>query len=139
MGRHIRSLRLDRAWSQEHLADLAGVSVRTIQRLEQGHPASLETTKALAAAFDVPASHVSAPSHTTEEDLAMTDATLAQNRPATTPWGGFKRTLILFAGINAGLAGINAVFTPDHWWFVYPLAGWGLAVVLKAVKLRWPA
>lgn len=32
----VKQLRLQRAWSQEQLAELAGVSVRTIQRIENG-------------------------------------------------------------------------------------------------------
>ncbi len=49
----IRKLRLKRGWSQAQLAEMAGVTTRTIQRLEHGHRASLETYKALAAVFEV--------------------------------------------------------------------------------------
>lgn len=49
----IRKLRLQRGWSQSQLADMTGVTTRTIQRLERGHKASLETAKALAAVFEV--------------------------------------------------------------------------------------
>jgi hypothetical protein len=36
----LRDLRLRRGWSQEHLAEASGVSVRTIQRIEGGQPPS---------------------------------------------------------------------------------------------------
>jgi transcriptional regulator with XRE-family HTH domain len=49
----IKALRLSRAWSQEQLAELTNLSVRTIQRIENGEQASLETLGALAAAFDL--------------------------------------------------------------------------------------
>lgn len=49
----VRKLRLQRGWTQEHLAALTGLSVRSIQRVERGHPFSLETRKALAAVFEV--------------------------------------------------------------------------------------
>lgn len=49
----VRKLRLQRGWSQEHLADLAAVNVRTIQRIERGKTSSLETRSALAAVFEV--------------------------------------------------------------------------------------
>lgn len=49
----IRRWREERYWSQEHLAQLAGVSLRTLQRIENGRPASSETLKALANAFNV--------------------------------------------------------------------------------------
>jgi transcriptional regulator with XRE-family HTH domain len=49
----VRKLRLRNGWSQDQLAELADVSVRTIQRVERGHKPSLETAKALAAVFEV--------------------------------------------------------------------------------------
>jgi transcriptional regulator with XRE-family HTH domain len=49
----IRTLREQRAWSQEHLATVAGLSTRTLQRIEAGSAASQETCLALAAALDV--------------------------------------------------------------------------------------
>jgi transcriptional regulator with XRE-family HTH domain len=51
----IKKLREERAWPQEHLASVAGVSLRTIQRVESEGVASLDTRMALAAAFNVPA------------------------------------------------------------------------------------
>lgn len=50
----IRSLREARGWSQEHLAEGAGLSLRTIQRVEAEGRGSRETKLSLAAAFDVP-------------------------------------------------------------------------------------
>ena len=49
----VRKLRLRKGWSQDQLAELADVSVRTIQRIERGHSMSLETANALAAVFEV--------------------------------------------------------------------------------------
>ncbi len=40
-----------RKWSQETLAELSRLSVRTIQRIEKGEPASKDTKRALASAF----------------------------------------------------------------------------------------
>ena len=40
-----------RKWSQETLAELSRLSVRTIQRIEKGEPTSTETKRALAFAF----------------------------------------------------------------------------------------
>lgn len=48
----LRKLRLQRGWSQEHLAELTGLSTRTIKRIERGHPCSLETLNALASVFE---------------------------------------------------------------------------------------
>lgn len=53
IGDRIKALRESRAWTQVHLADAAGLSLRTIQRLEAVHSCSRETLLALAAALDV--------------------------------------------------------------------------------------
>ncbi|MBH0040397.1 helix-turn-helix transcriptional regulator [Pseudoalteromonas sp. SWN166] len=42
-----------RAWSQQHLADVSAVSLRTIQRVENNGSGSLETVKALASCFEL--------------------------------------------------------------------------------------
>ncbi|AOE50345.1 helix-turn-helix domain-containing protein [Kangiella sediminilitoris] len=49
----VRKLRLRNGWSQEQLAEMTGLSARTIQRIERGKPASLESQKALASVFEV--------------------------------------------------------------------------------------
>lgn len=52
IGNKIRRLRDKKAWTQEHLAEAAGISPRTVQRAEDG-VLSAETLRSLAAAFDV--------------------------------------------------------------------------------------
>jgi len=49
----VRKLRLKKGWSQEQLAELTNLSVRTIQRAERGQKPSLETARSLAAIFEV--------------------------------------------------------------------------------------
>lgn len=49
----VRKLRLQRGWSQEQLAELTDLSIRTIQRVERGQNPSLETARSLAAIFEV--------------------------------------------------------------------------------------
>lgn len=49
----LRKLRLQKGWSQEQLAEVSGLSVRTIQRIERGAQASLESANALAVVFQV--------------------------------------------------------------------------------------
>lgn len=48
----IKMFREVRQWSQEQLAEISGLSGRTIQRVEQGLSASLDTRRALARAFE---------------------------------------------------------------------------------------
>ncbi len=49
----LRQEREKRAWSQSHLADVADLSMRTVQRIEHSGVASMESAKALAAALDL--------------------------------------------------------------------------------------
>ncbi len=51
----VKKLRDARAWSQDHLAQVAGLSLRTIQRVESDGSASAETKMAIASAFDIEA------------------------------------------------------------------------------------
>ena len=60
----IKQLRTKRAWPQEQLAEVAGVSVRTIQRAEAGESASFETLRAIANAFEVDVAELLAPPST---------------------------------------------------------------------------
>ncbi|MDP2560017.1 helix-turn-helix transcriptional regulator [Psychrobium sp. 1_MG-2023] len=50
----LKQLRKNKAWSQSHLAEVSGVSLRTIQRIEKSGTASLESVKSICATFDIP-------------------------------------------------------------------------------------
>lgn len=50
---YISDLRKRKSWTQEKLADESGLSVRTIQRIESGEDASLETIRVIAQALGV--------------------------------------------------------------------------------------
>ena len=49
---NIQQRRLENGWSQEELARHSGLSTRTIQRIEGGQKAGLESLKCLAAVFE---------------------------------------------------------------------------------------
>mgnify|MGYP001468596293 CR=1 FL=1 len=51
--RDIKKMRLERHWSQEQLAEMSGLSIRTIQRIENGENAGLESLKCLASVFEI--------------------------------------------------------------------------------------
>jgi DNA-binding XRE family transcriptional regulator len=54
----LKKLRDDRAWSQEQLATVSGLSLRTVQRIEADGNASLESRKAIASALDIDAAQL---------------------------------------------------------------------------------
>lgn len=49
----IKSMRTKRSWTQQHLADACGISLRTVQRVERYGTASNETVMGLASVFEV--------------------------------------------------------------------------------------
>jgi transcriptional regulator with XRE-family HTH domain len=49
----VKKLRVEKNWSQEQVATFCDLSIRTIQRIESGQNASIETLKALASVFEV--------------------------------------------------------------------------------------
>ncbi|MAO64623.1 MAG: transcriptional regulator [Balneola sp.] len=49
----LKQLRESNAWSQSHLAEASGISMRTIQRIEKTGVASPESAKCICAAFDI--------------------------------------------------------------------------------------
>ncbi len=50
----IGELRRLRGWTQERLAEASGLAVRTVQRMESGNDASLESLSSVATALEVP-------------------------------------------------------------------------------------
>jgi transcriptional regulator with XRE-family HTH domain len=49
----MKLLRLEKRWSQEELAQLSDLNVRTIQRVEKGESVGIETLKSLASVFEI--------------------------------------------------------------------------------------
>ena len=52
-AKFVKSQREERAWPQRQLAEVAGVNLRTIQRLERDGSASFETLMGVASAFEI--------------------------------------------------------------------------------------
>ena len=45
----------------------------------------------------------------------------------------FRGHLIAYVVINAGLVAINLLTSPDHLWFYWPMAGWGIGLIAHGV------
>lgn len=67
----IKNSRVHRGWTQQQLADVSGLSLRTIQRVENQGQGSLETTNALCAVLEIEREHLFAPNKTVRR-LPMT-------------------------------------------------------------------
>jgi len=59
----VQSLRKEKGWSQQHLAELCDVNLRTIQRVENTNICSLETLNALLSVFELKRDHLEQNEH----------------------------------------------------------------------------
>jgi len=142
----VRELRLEKGWSQEQLATVSGLSVRTVQRIEQGGTAGLESQKCLAAAF--------------ETDIAnlMREHTMAQTTNNNTVAGepsivagqtniskadeyvqnvkGLRLHFYTFLIVLAAMFALNLVITPNDFWITWIAAFWSLGLVLHAISVK---
>ncbi|MEL6870520.1 MAG: helix-turn-helix domain-containing protein [Pseudomonadota bacterium] len=131
----VRKLRLQHSWSQEQLAEMAGVSVRTIQRIERGNPPSLETAKALAAVFEVnvDALHKGTQDMHTDIPTEPNPAVSADEGEAMQYVKGLKE-FYQHAGMFALFAVVFLIFKrPDEPKLLWAFAGWGVGVVLHGL------
>ena len=134
----IQQLRTDRGWSQEELAMHSGLSVRTIQRIENGKRASLESLKCLAAVFETNVSNLvqekamtSTPTtnqhyleHAEKEAIAY-----VQNLK------GFHIHWITFIVVMPCLYALNIKVSPEDLWIIFVGIAWGFGLALHAVVL----
>jgi transcriptional regulator with XRE-family HTH domain len=130
----IQKLRLQRGWSQEQLAEVSGLSVRTVQRLERGHTASLESLNALAAVFQIDISRLKEPvmDAASPNEVRPDEAlALAEVRKLK----GFYVHLTQYVVVIAVLAAVNLVGYPQYLWFVWPALGWGLGVAAHGASV----
>jgi transcriptional regulator with XRE-family HTH domain len=139
----IQKLRLQRGWSQEQLAELSGLSVRTVQRIERGQTASMESLKALASVFEIDFSQLKEPDMETpfrpapfgpdprgpevsnEEALALAHV---RNIKA------FYMHVIQYVFVIGFLGVTNLITTPHYPWVIWPALGWGLALAGRGLK-----
>ncbi|WP_258806478.1 helix-turn-helix domain-containing protein [Pseudidiomarina sp. CB1] len=76
----IKQARAQQCWSQQQLAEMAGVSLRTLQRVEKSETASLETVKSLAAVLEIPAAELTCRTAPDEHNEEATKAHSGRNQ-----------------------------------------------------------
>ncbi len=77
---NIQQRRLEKGWSQEELARHSGLSTRTIQRIESGQKAGLESLKCLAAVFETSISELMQAQIEKEPEQVQHNKTLMMNK-----------------------------------------------------------
>ncbi|MEO1028761.1 MAG: helix-turn-helix transcriptional regulator [Pseudomonadota bacterium] len=133
----IKRWREERHWSQEHLADLAGIGLRTIQRIENGENASQDSVMALAAAFNV---DVMALSVDPEEEARLAAELKAKEGAATlrltfyVHLASYLLSLVIFTGI--ALAAEDFEILKVMIWWTIGLAAHGITITMAMLVER---
>ena len=152
----IQKLRTDRRWTQEPLALHSGLSPRTIQRLESGNAATLESLKCLAAVFETSVTHLMQEPKmiptTPAVQTADTDKTKSsENEPNTGQTfqqrkeaeaidyvqnlKGFHLNWLCFLVIIPCLYALNLYVSPDNIWIGWVIAPWAFGIALHAIVM----
>ena len=134
----VQKLRLQHGWSQQQLAEASGLSVRTVQRIEAGYPASTESLKSLAAVFEVDFSTLNP-----EQNMSPTASSLSEQQEQEAfkyvrNLRRFYMHLLKYVVVTLALLAVNLFFTPQHLWVFWVMGGWGLAVLLHASRVFGP-
>jgi transcriptional regulator with XRE-family HTH domain len=132
----VQKLRLQRGWSQQQLADASGLSARTIQRLEAGHPPSLETLKCLAAVFGIDLETLGQGSEMTTPTTNQVTSVTADEQEAfhhAKRLRQFWLHLMQYVVVSLVLGAINLIFDPTHLWFIGVPIFWTIGVIVHAL------
>ena len=126
----IRAEREKRGWSQEHLASVAGLSLRTIQRLEKAGTASFESATALASVLSVEVS-----------DFRVNESAPARGQVLRLSFElPIRLALAAISGVLCALhfhwRSFNAGYSLGFEWFDFGLAGalFGAAVLCPYLR-----
>ncbi|TMN93519.1 hypothetical protein CWB72_02505 [Pseudoalteromonas phenolica] len=116
----LKQLRIQKGWSQEVLSEQSNISVRTLQRIENGKTANLTTLKALADALGVEVIQL------TQPDTPIYNWSQSQK--------AFISHLIYFVVVMFSLIVINITSTQNHSWVWWVFLGWGLYLLFEGLE-----
>ncbi|MEH4625773.1 2TM domain-containing protein [Phytobacter diazotrophicus] len=129
----VKEFRLARAWSQEQLAEMAALSVRTIQRIENQEQPSLETLSALAAVFEVSVSELSG-STQSEGDEAL-DQRITEARKRLEEESRLYRSILTAVVVCVLLYILNRTTSPESVWSLWVATIWGALLVVRGLRV----
>ena len=134
----IQKFRVDKGWSQEELAAHSGLSVRTIQRIENGKRASLESLKCLAAVFETQVSDLvqeNPMNDTPTSNQYFLDQSEQDAIDYVDNLRAFHMNWITFLIVMPFMYLLNIKLTPGFLWVLILAGTWILAIVLQAVLI----
>ena len=135
----IQKLRLQRGWSQEQLAELSGLSVRTIQRIERGHAASVESLKSSGAVFEIDFSALKEPNMNEAAASQGVSADEALALAHVRKLKGFYLHLALYCVVVTFLAIVNLLTVRQYYyssfWVIWVALGWGIGILFHGLRV----
>lgn len=134
----VRKLRIEKGLSQEQLAEMSGISTRTLQRIERGAKASPETLKCIAAVLETDFSRL-------REDQTMqtqTEGTMPdlsdEERHAmeyVRDIKAFYLHALQYGVVMVILLIINLMTSPGYLWVLWAALGWGIGVAAHGLSV----
>ncbi|EBA18128.1 hypothetical protein RSK20926_10434 [Roseobacter sp. SK209-2-6] len=134
----IRKLRLEKGYSQEQLAEMAGISTRTLQRIERGANASPETLKCIASVLEIDFSELRKEPDMTSDTPASLPELETQEREAleyVRDIKSFYTHALQYALVMAGLLVLNLITNPGYFWVIWPALGWGIGLIAHGLSV----
>ncbi len=135
----VRKLRIEKGLSQEQLASMAGISVRTLQRIERGANASAETLKCLAAALDTEFSALRKEQDMTTTVDGIPQAALPEDEQEAMEYvrdiRAFYVHALQYGVVMAILAVINLITSPGYPWVLWAALGWGIGLAVHGLSV----
>ncbi len=129
----VRKLRIQKGWSQEQLAQFSGLSVRTIQRIERGKTAGLESLKSLAAVFEVNFQDLQ------QETVMDTKTNLSEKEieiiEHVKDIKDFYSHLINYGIVVGAFFILNLITSPNYIWAWWIAIGWGIGVISHGLSV----
>lgn len=134
----ILKLRTDRGWSQEQVADMAGLSSRTVQRIENGDKPSTESAKALAAVFEIPLIELQESQPEKAKGKPVLSRAELQVLSEIRQLKAFYIHLFWFAVLVPMMFLINVLTSTKYIWAIWPTLGWGIGLLSHAATVYRP-
>ncbi len=114
----LKNLRNKKGWSQEKLAEITGLSLRTIQRIEKQNHASISSLSKIAQAFEM-------------------DIEELKKHLNYKPLINFDKKIVIYLTVITMLIFINLTTNTKHLWFIYPMIGWGVPLFFNKYRSRY--
>src|SRR5690606_10521239 len=136
----IAELRRVKGWTQERLAAESGVTVRTVQRLEAGNDASLETISLVAKALDVQVGELFKSVQTPKFSEAVDGLEIRAREDQERRDSATKGIMLVFRGLGilVTFGTVILATTGDFGWYIWLLipAYWAVGQLLLEAFFR---